>query len=220
MASNTTAGRRRRRDGHGSRSAPTPGSSPTTAATSCPAPASSAASPNAGSPRSATTRTRRSRRQTFVTIDGVRYSIPGDYAKVDADGTVKLLGRGSQCINTGGEKVYPEEVEEASSCTRPSPTPRVVGRPRRALRRGDHRARRAAPRRRGRRGGAHRPRQGAPRRLQGPQARVRHRHDRPGRQRQARLQAAAPPWPPSAPFPDDGTRHRPCPEGGPLTSSW
>ena len=45
-------------------------------------------------------------------IDGVRYSIPGDWAEVEADGTVKLLGRGSQCINTGGEKVYPEEVEE------------------------------------------------------------------------------------------------------------
>jgi acyl-CoA synthetase (AMP-forming)/AMP-acid ligase II len=50
--------------------------------------------------------------QTFVVIDGMRYSIPGDYATVEADGTVTLLGRGSQCINTGGEKVYPEEVEE------------------------------------------------------------------------------------------------------------
>jgi acyl-CoA synthetase (AMP-forming)/AMP-acid ligase II len=49
---------------------------------------------------------------TFVTIGGVRYSIPGDFAEVEADGTVKLLGRGSVCINTGGEKVYPEEVEE------------------------------------------------------------------------------------------------------------
>lgn len=49
---------------------------------------------------------------TFVTVDGVRYSMPGDWAEVDADGTVRLLGRGSQCINTGGEKVYPEEVEE------------------------------------------------------------------------------------------------------------
>jgi acyl-CoA synthetase (AMP-forming)/AMP-acid ligase II len=49
---------------------------------------------------------------TFVVIDGVRWSIPGDWAEVDADGTVRLLGRGSQCINTGGEKVYPEEVEE------------------------------------------------------------------------------------------------------------
>ncbi|MGD9704076.1 MAG: AMP-binding protein [Acidimicrobiia bacterium] len=50
---------------------------------------------------------------TFQVIDGARYSIPGDWAEVAADGTVKLLGRGSQCINTGGEKVYPEEVEEA-----------------------------------------------------------------------------------------------------------
>ena len=50
---------------------------------------------------------------TFQMFDGVRWSIPGDWARVDADGTVHLLGRGSQCINTGGEKVYPEEVEEA-----------------------------------------------------------------------------------------------------------
>ena len=51
---------------------------------------------------------------TFRTIDGVRYSVPGDYAVIDADGTVHLLGRGSICINTGGEKVYPEEVEVAA----------------------------------------------------------------------------------------------------------
>ena len=49
---------------------------------------------------------------TFQVIDGQRYSIPGDWAEVLSDGSVKLLGRGSQCINTGGEKVYPEEVEE------------------------------------------------------------------------------------------------------------
>jgi acyl-CoA synthetase (AMP-forming)/AMP-acid ligase II len=48
---------------------------------------------------------------TFRVVDGRRYSIPGDYATVDADGTIRLLGRGSACINTGGEKVYPEEVE-------------------------------------------------------------------------------------------------------------
>jgi acyl-CoA synthetase (AMP-forming)/AMP-acid ligase II len=51
---------------------------------------------------------------TFRVIDGVRYTVPGDYALVDADGTVHLLGRGSVCINTGGEKVYPEEVEVAA----------------------------------------------------------------------------------------------------------
>jgi acyl-CoA synthetase (AMP-forming)/AMP-acid ligase II len=50
--------------------------------------------------------------QTFPTIDGARYSIPGDNATVDADGTLRVLGRGSVCINTGGEKVFPEEVEE------------------------------------------------------------------------------------------------------------
>lgn len=51
--------------------------------------------------------------RTFRTIDGIRWSFPGDWAIVDADGTINLLGRGSQCINTGGEKVFPEEVEEA-----------------------------------------------------------------------------------------------------------
>ena len=50
---------------------------------------------------------------TFRTFDGVRYSIPGDWARVAADGSVELLGRGSVSINTGGEKVFPEEVEEA-----------------------------------------------------------------------------------------------------------
>jgi fatty-acyl-CoA synthase len=49
--------------------------------------------------------------RTFREIDGVRYSVPGDRARVLADGQVELLGRGSSCINTGGEKVYPEEVE-------------------------------------------------------------------------------------------------------------
>jgi len=52
--------------------------------------------------------------RTFRVIDGVRYSVPGDYATIDADGTVHLLGRGSVCINTAGEKVYPEEVEVAA----------------------------------------------------------------------------------------------------------
>ena len=50
---------------------------------------------------------------TFREIGGVRYSIPGDWATVGGDGLITLLGRGSQVINTGGEKVYPEEVEEA-----------------------------------------------------------------------------------------------------------
>jgi acyl-CoA synthetase (AMP-forming)/AMP-acid ligase II len=49
----------------------------------------------------------------FPVIGGQRWSIPGDHATVEADGSIVLLGRGSACINTGGEKVYPEEVEEA-----------------------------------------------------------------------------------------------------------
>ena len=48
---------------------------------------------------------------TFPVVDGVRWAVPGDYAVVETDGTVTLLGRGSVSINTGGEKVYPEEVE-------------------------------------------------------------------------------------------------------------
>ncbi len=51
--------------------------------------------------------------RTFREIDGSRYSIPGDMATVEADGAITLLGRGSHCINTAGEKVFPEEVEEA-----------------------------------------------------------------------------------------------------------
>jgi acyl-CoA synthetase (AMP-forming)/AMP-acid ligase II len=49
---------------------------------------------------------------TFRTIDGERYVVPGDYASVAEDGTVSFVGRGSVSINTGGEKVFPEEVEE------------------------------------------------------------------------------------------------------------
>ena len=49
--------------------------------------------------------------QTFKEINGVRYTIPGDYALIDAQGVMQLLGRGSVCINSGGEKIYPEEVE-------------------------------------------------------------------------------------------------------------
>ncbi|MBX3488835.1 acyl-CoA synthetase [Parvibaculum sp.] len=51
--------------------------------------------------------------RTFKTVRGERYAIPGDWCTVEADGTLTLLGRGSACINTAGEKVYPEEVEEA-----------------------------------------------------------------------------------------------------------
>ncbi len=51
--------------------------------------------------------------RTFKVFEGRRWSVPGDWATVEADGSLKLLGRGSQVINTGGEKVFPEEVEEA-----------------------------------------------------------------------------------------------------------
>ena len=51
--------------------------------------------------------------RTFRTIKGVRYSFPGDMAMVAADGSLILLGRGSQVINSGGEKIFPEEVEES-----------------------------------------------------------------------------------------------------------
>ena len=48
---------------------------------------------------------------TFIELHGVRWAIPGDRAVIEDDGTINVLGRGSQCINTGGEKVFPEEVE-------------------------------------------------------------------------------------------------------------
>ncbi|MCW2849661.1 MAG: AMP-dependent synthetase and ligase [Marmoricola sp.] len=51
--------------------------------------------------------------KTFLEIDGERYSVPGDFARIEEGHKVTLLGRGSNCINTGGEKVYPEEVEMA-----------------------------------------------------------------------------------------------------------
>ena len=67
--------------------------------------------------------------RTFVHVDGVRWTHTGDMATVDADGSIRLLGRGSQCINTGGEKVYPEEVEAVIK-SHPSVTDAVVvGRP-------------------------------------------------------------------------------------------
>ena len=73
--------------------------------------------------------------------------MPGDCATVEADGTMTLLGRGSVCINTGGEKVFPEEVEEVLKTTRVWRRG-VRGRARRAVRRGDLRHRGAPGRRR------------------------------------------------------------------------
>ena len=51
--------------------------------------------------------------ETFRTFDGKRWVIPGDFAQIEEDGQISLLGRGSVCINSGGEKIYPEEVEAA-----------------------------------------------------------------------------------------------------------
>ena len=51
--------------------------------------------------------------ETFIHVDGVRYAMPGDFATVEADGSITLLGRGSVSINSGGEKIFPEEVESA-----------------------------------------------------------------------------------------------------------
>ena len=51
--------------------------------------------------------------ERFVSKDGKRWVVPGDFATVEEDGRITFMGRGSKCINTGGEKVFPEEVEEA-----------------------------------------------------------------------------------------------------------
>lgn len=51
--------------------------------------------------------------RTYVEINSIRHLLSGDHAMVEADGRIKLLGRGSHCINSGGEKIYPEEVEES-----------------------------------------------------------------------------------------------------------
>jgi 3-oxocholest-4-en-26-oate---CoA ligase len=50
---------------------------------------------------------------TFVEVDGVRWAVPGDKAVIEEGGLITVLGRGSQCINSGGEKIFPEEVEAA-----------------------------------------------------------------------------------------------------------
>ena len=67
--------------------------------------------------------------ETFLEISGVRYGVPGDLAEIDADGNVRLLGRASQCINTGGEKVFAEEVEEELKRHPAVRDAAVVGRP-------------------------------------------------------------------------------------------
>ena len=73
--------------------------------------ASSAGSPGAGTIPLGYYKDPEKTAATFPVVDGVRWSVPGDHARIEDDGTITLLGRGSVSINTGGEKVYPEEVE-------------------------------------------------------------------------------------------------------------
>ena len=91
---------------------PAQGCSPRTTATWCRAPASRACSPRRRT-ASAYYKDPEKTARTFREIDGRSYVLTGDWATVEANGEITLLGRGSNCINTGGEKVFPEEVEEA-----------------------------------------------------------------------------------------------------------
>ena len=88
-------------------------------------------------------RPRRRQPSTFPVVDGIRYAVPGDRARLAADGMVELLGRDSVTINTGGEKVFAEEVEQA-----------LLTPPRRGRRRGRRATERPVGQRGRRRGGA------------------------------------------------------------------
>ena len=128
--SSTASGRRRPASSAASCTSPvTPRprrSSPSTRRPRCSARTASRSSPgpgrSAGSPARAHVplgyyKDEAKTKATFLVVDGERWVLPGDNATVDADGTVVLLGRGSTSINTGGEKVYPEEVETALMTT-------------------------------------------------------------------------------------------------------
>ncbi len=65
----------------------------------------------------------------FIDVDGVRYAVPGDMARIEDDGSMTLLGRGSGCINSGGEKIFPEEVEAALKAHATVFDALVVGKP-------------------------------------------------------------------------------------------
>ncbi len=65
----------------------------------------------------------------FADVDGARYAVPGDWARVEEDGSFTLLGRGNTCVNTGGEKVFPEEVEGALKSFEPVFDALVIGVP-------------------------------------------------------------------------------------------
>ena len=133
----------------------------------------------------------KSRRARSWMIDGRALFMSRRLRTIDADGRITLLGRGSVCINTGGEKVFPEEVEEAIK-THPSVLDAVVvGVPDEQVRRSGHRCRRGTARHTldERELIAHV--KTTARRVQGAEADRRRRHDRPCRQRQGRLQATA-----------------------------
>ena len=83
---------------------------------------------------------------TFVERDGIRWALPGDLATVAGDGTITVLGRGSLCINTGGEKVFPDEVEAALKGHPHVADALVVGLRRRAVRPAGGRPRPGPPR--------------------------------------------------------------------------
>ncbi len=125
--------------------------------------------------------------EVFIDVEGTRFTMPGDFATIEADGTITLLGRGSVSINSGGEKIFPEEVESAVRAHPDVLDAIVVGAPGRAVgpARGRHRP---APRG----AGAH-PRRypGAlprpHRRVQGAPPAPRGRHHRAVPERQARL---------------------------------
>ena len=127
---------------------------------------------------------------TFLIIDGKRYSVPGDFAEVEADGSITLLGRGSVCINTGGEKVFPEEVEEVLKTHESVRDAVAVGVPDEKFGEAITAVVELAPGAELDEAGADRPREGPAGGVQGAEAGARDRHDRPGAQRQGRLQAA------------------------------
>ena len=127
-----------------------------------------AGSPSPGMSRSATSATEAATARTFPSMNGKRWAILGDLARVERDGSIIVLGRGSTCINTGGEKVFPEEVEQALK-SHPAVLDALCGRrARRAVRRaGRRRGGTAARRSPGRRAGASRALQGGRGRVQG-----------------------------------------------------
>ena len=120
---------------------------------------------------------------TFIMFEGKRYSVPGDYATVEADGSLTLLGRGSVCINTGGEKVFPEEVEEVLKTHDAVVDAVAVGIPDEKFGEAITAVVELAPGSRLRRERHRRAREGQARRLQGTEARAADRHDRPRAQR-------------------------------------